>query len=185
MISGGKTTLRSKTLADAENDYFWQTDPELASLDAAPLITIAFQEYLSAYASELRYSAPTRHSFAVETLEKRHIGNCVYYNVNKGRREAEIGIMIGNRDYWDKGYGTDAVTTLVDYIFGNTSLKRLHLKTLATNTRAQRCFQKCGLTTYGRTARDGFDFVLMDIERKEWLKQRGRTDGTSHIEVSK
>ena len=185
MISGSKTTLRNKTPADAENDYLWQTDPELAWLDAAPVVTVPFPDYLSAYTSELRYSAPTRHSFAVETLDGKHIGNCIYYNVNRAKGEAEIGIAIGNRDYWDKGYGTDAVTTLVNHIFSNTSLNRLHLKTLATNSRAQKCFQKCGLTPYGRTRRDGFDFVLMDIGRREWLKRRGRTEGTSHIGVNK
>jgi RimJ/RimL family protein N-acetyltransferase len=179
MISGSKIKIRTKTLADAQNDYIWQKDPELAWLDAAPVITMPFEEYLSAYASELRYSAPIRQSFALETLDGKHIGNCVYYNIDKKKGEAEIGIMIGNRDYWDKGYGTDAVTTLIKYIFGSTNFNRLYLKTLTSNARAQRCFQKCGLTPYGCMTRDGFDFVLMDIERTEWQKRNIRTEGNS------
>lgn len=99
MISGSKIILRKKRLADAQNDYQWQTDPELAQLDAVPPVTLIFEEYLSAYTSELRYSSPTRHSFAVETLDGNHIGNCVYYDVNEEKGEAELGIMIGNRDY--------------------------------------------------------------------------------------
>ncbi len=172
MISGSKIILRKKRLADAQNDYQWQTDPELAQLDAVPPVTLIFEEYLSAYASELRYSAPTRHSFAVETLDGNHIGNCVYYNINEEKGEAELGIMIGNRDYWDKGYGTDVVTTLVNYVFRQTNLSRIYLKTLDSNIRAQECFQKCNLTPCGRLVRDGFSFVLMEIHRKQWQEQQ-------------
>ncbi len=185
MITGSRVILRSKNLADARNDYLWQTDPELAWLDAAPVVTIPFEEYLSAYTSELRYSAPIRYSFALETLDGKHIGNCVYYNINKTKGEAEIGIMIGNRHYWDKGYGTDAVATLVNYVFTNTSLNRLHLKTLSSNTRAQRCFLKCGLTPCGHSTRDGFNFVLMDIERNRWQKEHARTEDSSKTDTGK
>ncbi len=172
MINGNKIILRKKRLDDAQNDYLWQTDPELARLDALPPVTIPFNEYLSAYTNELRYSAPSRHSFAVETLDGKHIGNCVYYNVNEAKGEAELGIMIGNRDYWDKGYGTDAVTTLIDHIFGNTNFKRIYLKTLDSNARAQKCFQKCCFTPCGHLDRDGFRFVLMEIHRKEWQERQ-------------
>jgi len=172
MISGSKIILRKKRLADAQNDYQWQTDHELAQLDAVPPITLTLEKYLSAYASELRYSSPTRHSFAVETLDGDHIGNCVYYDVNEGKGEAELGIMIGNRNYWDKGYGTDVVTTLVNHVFRQTNLSRIYLKTLDSNIRAQKCFRKCNLTPYGHLVRDGFSFVLMETHRKQWQEQQ-------------
>ena len=170
MIIGSKIILRDKKLADAPDDYTWRTDPELAQLDAAPLLTATFQEYLSDYTSQLRYLPPTRHQFAIDTLEGKHIGNCVYYGVNKTKDEAELGIMIGNHDCWDKGYGADAVITLVSYIFHQTKLKRIYLKTLDSNSRAQRCFQKCGFTPYGHLVKDGFSFVLMETHRKLWEK---------------
>ncbi|GAH69362.1 unnamed protein product [marine sediment metagenome] len=171
MITGSKIILRAKRLADALDDYTWRTDPELAQLDAAPLVATTFQKYLSDYTSQLRYLPSTRHQFAIETLDGKHIGNCAYYGVNETNGEAELGIMIGNRDCWDKGYGADAVTTLVNYIFHQTNLKRLHLKTLDSNSRAQKCFQKCGFTPYEHLVRDGFSFVLMQIHRKQWEKQ--------------
>ena len=172
MIIGSKIILRDKRLADALDDYTWQTDPGLARLDAAPLLTITFPQYLSDYTSELGYSASTRHPFAIDTLDGKHIGNCVYYGVNETRGEAELGIMIGNRDYWDKGYGADTVTTLVSYIFRQTNLKRIYLKTLDWNGRAQKCFKKCDFTPYGHLVRDGYSFVLMEIHRKQWKEQQ-------------
>ena len=167
MIKGGKIKLRSKRLPDARNDYAWQTDPELTQLDATPLLTMTFAQYLSEYTGELRYPSSARQQFAIETLEGRHIGNCIFYGIDKFKSEAELGIMIGDRDYWDKGYGTDAVTTLVDYIFSKTNLKRLYLKTLESNLRAQRCFQKCSFTPSGPLVKDGFSFVRMELHRQQ------------------
>ena len=174
MIIGNSIRLREKRLADAPNDYTWQTDPELARLDAVPQLTMAFSRYMSNYTSELRCLSSIRYPFAVEVLDGKHIGNCVYYGVDETKGEAELGIMIGNRDYWDKGYGTDAVTTMVSYIFLQTNLNRIYLKTLDWNTRAQKCFQKCGFTPYGHMVRDGFNFVLMEIRREQWEEHKSK-----------
>jgi len=175
MINGSKIILRDKTLADALDDYTWQTDPELARLDAVPPLNTVFPQYLSDYASKLRYSPQTRHSFAIETLDGKHIGNCVYFGIDERKGEAELGIMIGNRDYWDKGYGADTVTTLVNYIFRQTNLKRIYLKTLESNSRAQKCFQKCDFTPYKHLVRDGFSFVFMELHRTQWQEQQTET----------
>ena len=171
MIIGNKIVLRDKKLADAQDDYTWQTNPELARLDATPMLTATFPQYLLDYANQLRYSPLTSHQFAIETLAGKHIGNCVYYGVNETKGEAELGIMIGNRDCWDKGYGADAVTTLVNYIFHQTKLKRIYLKTLGSNQRAKKCFQKCGFTPHGHLVRNGFSFVLMEVHRKQWKEK--------------
>jgi len=172
MTISNKIKLREKRLADAPDDYAWQTDAELAHLDAVPLPTATFPQYLSDYASELRYPSPFRHRFAIETLKGEHIGNCTYYTIDETKGEAELGIMIGNRSYWDKGYGVDAVTTLVNRIFRQTKLNRIYLKTLISNARAQKCFRKCGFAPCGHLKRDGYNFVLMELYRKQWEKQQ-------------
>jgi RimJ/RimL family protein N-acetyltransferase len=170
---GTKVRLREKKLADARNDYRWQTSPELTQLDAMPLLTISFPRYLLDYTATLRDPSPKRRIFAIETFDGRHIGNCVCYNMDREKREAEVGIMIGESDYWDRGYGTDAVTTLVDYVFGAMDLQRIHLKTLDWNQRAQRCFLKCGFTPCGQMVRNGHQFLLMEMSREYWQKGKG------------
>ena len=171
MITGNKIKLRGKRLTDAQNDYTWCKDPELAQLDAAPSLTISFQQYLLEYTSELRYSPSASQRFAIETLDGKHIGNCSYYGVKKTKGEAELGIMIGNRDYWDKSYGVDAIATLVSYIFRQIKLKRIYLKTLDSNIRAQKCFKKCGFNPYGHLNKNGYNFVLMELHHNQWGKQ--------------
>ena len=168
MIRGNKVNLRDKRLSDARKDYAWQTEPELAKLDAALLITSPFSQYLLDYSVQLHCQVSTRHLFSVETLDGEHIGNCTYYGVDEVRGEAEAGIMIGDRNYWDKGYGTDAVVALASHVFLHTNLKRIHLKTLDWNKRAQKCFQKCSFIPCGSINRDGHRFVVMELRRERW-----------------
>jgi RimJ/RimL family protein N-acetyltransferase len=172
MLTGKKIRLRNRKLSDARESYTWQSDPELAHLDASQVLTVPFVQYLTSYQHEIDYPTTTRQQFAIETLDRKYIGYCSYYGIHESTGAAELGIMIGNRDYWNKGYGTDAVATLLDYIFQGTKLNRVHLKTLATNYRAQRSFRKCGFTPYDRVNRDGYDFILMEIHRKEWERKQ-------------
>ncbi len=168
----GKVRLRHKLPQDAKADYAWQSDPELTRLDAAVRLSMPFARYLVDYATVLSYPSPNRRQFAVETITGRHIGNCAYYNIDEASGEAEVGIMIGERGCWDKGYGTAAMNALVDHIFLNTKLKRLYLKTLDTNPRARRCFSKSGFTPCGRRVTDGNSFVLMEQYRHQWQKRQ-------------
>jgi RimJ/RimL family protein N-acetyltransferase len=172
MISGDKVKIRAKRLADADDDYAWLTDAELAELDAAPLSTTTFPQYLASYTSDLRYPPTIRHQFAIETREGKHIGNCTYYGIDSDKGEAELGIMIGDRDYWDKGYGSEAVSALLKHVFEKTRLNRLYLKTLVKNKRAQKCFSKCGFTPYGQLKKDGYSFILMELKREDWEKRQ-------------
>jgi RimJ/RimL family protein N-acetyltransferase len=165
--AGNRVKLREKRLTDARNDYAWQSDTELTRLDAAPLLSIAFPVYLLEYAHQLHNFGSSRYPLAVETLDGRHIGNCSCYDINDARGEAQLGIMIGDRNYWDKGYGSDAVTTLVNHIFLNTNLKRIYLKTLDWNLRAQKCFKKCGFTPCGQLQHNGNNFVVMELKRRQ------------------
>jgi RimJ/RimL family protein N-acetyltransferase len=168
MITGSKVRLCSKRLGDAARDYAWQTDPALSKLDASPPLTVKFTQYLVKYTGELGSNGQNGRQFAIDTLDGEHIGNCAYYSVNDRNSEAEIGIMIGNRSYWDMGYGADAITALTGYIFRDTAIERIFLKTLDSNKRAQRCFAKCGFTVCGELIKNGHSFVLMELYRYQW-----------------
>jgi len=168
---GELVVLREKRLGDAHNDFRWRTDAELARYDAARPFAATYQDYLALFRDELMYPSPYRRSLAVEDAAGRHIGNVMYYNIDTIRREAEIGITIGEREYWGKGYGTDAVKTLVRHIFRVTGFRRIYLKTLDWNVRAQRAFEKAGFRTCGRSRRGGNSFVVMEY-MSAWLGTR-------------
>jgi RimJ/RimL family protein N-acetyltransferase len=169
--TGSRVRLREKKLSDVRNDYRWQSDTELAELDAAPTLIMSFSVYLLDYATEIHRPKFNKYPLAVETIDGKHIGNCTCYDIDEKKGEAQLGIMIGDRDYWDKGYGVDAVGTMVDHVFQTTGIHRLYLKTLDWNLRAQRCFQKCGFTPCGNLRRNGHSFLLMELKREQWEKQ--------------
>jgi RimJ/RimL family protein N-acetyltransferase len=179
VLTGSKTRLREKKLSDVRNDYRWQSDPELAKLDASSALIMSFSIYLLDYASAVHQHDHYRYPLAIETLDGKHIGNCTCYDIDEKKKEAQVGILLGERDYWDKGYGADVVNTLVGYIFNTSSLNRLYLKTLDWNQRAQKCFAKCGFMPCGQLKRDGHHFVLMELKREQWEKRRGGSTNQS------
>jgi RimJ/RimL family protein N-acetyltransferase len=158
LARGVYIVLRAKTISDADQDWTWRRDPELATFDAARPYNGTLKEYTNIFSDELSYPSPYRRTIAVEDTDGKHIGNVMYYNVDYHRREAEIGVTIGLREYWSKGYGTDLLATFVD---------RVYLKTLDWNHRAQRCFEKAGFRRYGMSRRGEFNFVLMEIFKKD------------------
>ena len=99
----------------------------------------------------------------------RHIGNVMYYNIDAARDEAEIGIRIGERDYWSRGYGSDALETVARLLLASGEVRRLYLHTLDWNGRAQKAFQKAGFVVCGTSWRDGHNFIVMEM-RREWLE---------------
>jgi RimJ/RimL family protein N-acetyltransferase len=174
-IEGSKVRLREKKMSDVRTDYRWQMDPELSRLDAAEPMNVPFSFYLLDYAAELHRPRSRRFPMAIETLDGKHIGNFTVYDVDEKKGEAQLGIMIGNRDYWGQGYGADAMKAVVDHLFGKTGLARLYLKTLDWNTRAQKCFTRCGFARCGEMQRNGHAFWLMDLTRERW--ETGRDEG--------
>ncbi len=162
--TGELVRLRIKQVDDAERDFEWRRDPELAAYDAARPLRVSFNTFLSTMTEELRYPTSHRRTFAIEDLETdTHIGNVMYYGYDHRENEAELGITIGDRDFWSRGYGTDAVRTLIDYLFVDLGIHRLYLHTLAWNYRAQRCFEHAGFQLVRHVNRGGHEFILMDI----------------------
>jgi len=165
---GVRAVLREKRLDDAEDDYRWRSEPDLSRYDAARPLSMDYQEFLALYREELLYPSQYRRSLGIEDEAGKHIGNVMYYNIDAIHHEAELGITIGEPDYWSKGYGTEASRLLVDRLLRELDFKRVYLKTLEWNYRARRSFEKAGFTECGRAYRSGNSFILMEI-RREWL----------------
>ena len=172
LLKGEKVVIRGKRLEDVSDDYAWRTDEELAHLDATRPISMSYDNFLRHSGEELVYGSSSSQRLAIDTLSGLHIGNCMYYDIDIKRGRAELGIMIGDRGYWGKGYGADSVEILLTHIFTTTPLTLIYLHTLGWNLRARRSFAKSGFREVKNVRRGGLDFVLMEIDRLEW--ERGR-----------
>ena len=160
-IPGSRIILRSKNLADAEKDYAWAADRVLMRLDADKPCEFDFSIYYDLYQSGL--DDPAKIQFAIDTYEGNHIGNCTCYNIDHVRQEAEIGVIIGDRSYWGKGYGSDAVRMLSEFVTGKLGMQRIVLHTLEWNVRARECFERCGFKECGCIVKQGQEFIKMEF----------------------
>jgi RimJ/RimL family protein N-acetyltransferase len=113
--------------------------------------------------------------FAIRLLaDERLIGLIGLYTIFWPHREAFMGIHIGEREYWGRGYGTDALRVLLRYAFDELNLQRVSLSFLEGNARAMRSYEKCGFKLEGRErwawAYDGrrWDEIYMGVLREEW-----------------
>jgi RimJ/RimL family protein N-acetyltransferase len=111
-----------------------------------------------------------------ELATMRPIGVTDLRHINYQRRTAEFGVAIGEKDYWGKGYGTEAVTLVLDYAFSVLGLHNVMLDTNSFNERAIRCYRRVGFKEIGRrreAQRLGdriYDVVYMDCLATEFKR---------------
>lgn len=116
---------------------------------------------------------PTRVSFVIETLEGVPIGNIVLIGVDVAHRRAELGIAIGEKGDWGRGYGTDAIRVILRFAFEVLNLRRVELITDIDNERGIRAYEKCGFVREGvlRAKRlrygEPLDMLIMSVLRED------------------
>jgi len=119
---------------------------------------------------------PESFLFSIRTLaDDRLIGEIGLDGVKWSQGETFVGIGVGERDFWGKGYGTDAMRVIIRFAFRELNLQRVSLDVFEYNPRAIRSYEKAGFVHEGRMKgflfRDGqrYDLLFMGILRDEWL----------------
>lgn len=87
--------------------------------------------------------------FIIEA-DGKAIGELGLFNPDTVARTVELGITIGDKAYWGRGYGTDAVRLVTDYAFRMRNIRKVHLNVLAPNARAIGAYTKAGFVEEGR-----------------------------------
>jgi RimJ/RimL family protein N-acetyltransferase len=170
-LKGDITVLRPKSKRDIINDFKWRTDHELSDLDATLPINLSFEQFERISINDLAKSSSWSEKFSIDNFEGDHIGNCMFYDINRWDKSCEFGIMIGNKKYWNGGYGTDAAKSLIYYIFTETDITNIYLHTLIKNIRAQKCFKKVGFITPERKIKGNYEFFKMTTSKDYWLEK--------------
>ena len=172
-IARGKlVVLRERVESDCPDEYNWRCDEELARLDASYPLRMRYDHFLRYFQEELEFPTPWSHRLAIDSLDGQHIGNAMYYDIDLIRKQTEFGIMVGNKEYWSQGYGSDAFSVLIGYVFSTTVIELIYLHTLEWNIRARTSFAKCGFREIGPVRRSGYDFIRMEISKSDWQSNR-------------
>jgi len=172
VFKGKKVILRPMREEDIERQHEFNQDPELFLLNASPPRPSPRKRAEGIYEICTRHKKGTYY-FAIEA-DGKYIGNCSLKQASASSDAYRLGILIGDREYWNKGYGRDTVQVLLHFGFHHHGARRIELDTNSRNKRAIRCFEACGFKEEGRLRQavwlDGryFDTVLMGMLRGEW-----------------
>lgn len=151
MLTGGIVTLRPIEPGDYPTLAVFANDVEVELMGGGDPPTPTPQASVAA-AYEQRRASTDSVNFAITANDAadRLIGQCGLFGHDQLGRTIELGITIGDRDYWGRGYGREAVGLLVDYAFDLRNLRKVHLSVHATNTRAIRSYTAAGFVEEGR-----------------------------------
>ncbi len=160
-----KLYLRSISLEDVTQRYLnWVNHPTVTK----GLVTGTYPSELSALRNYVQGCIESQSTimFAICTTEDDlHIGNIKLDQFDHLARTAELGIMIGDADYWGKGYGSDACQLVLDYARDTLNLRKVSLTVFSNNPAAIRLYEKLG------------------FEREGTLKNHIFADGNYHDKV--
>ncbi|MDQ2839184.1 MAG: GNAT family N-acetyltransferase [Actinomycetota bacterium] len=168
MFTGALVTLRPIEPDDYPALAAFTNDVEVELFGGGDPPTPQPQASVAAGYEQLREN-PDSINFAITANddEGKLIGQCGLFRHDQLGRTVELGITIGVRDYWGRGYGREAVALLVDYAFRLRNMRRVHLAVHASNERAIRSYAAVGFAEEGRLREhvwsDGayVDLVLM------------------------
>ncbi|HEY2664260.1 MAG TPA: GNAT family protein [Candidatus Binataceae bacterium] len=176
-MEGKLVRLRPYEKRDIDDLMKWVNDEEvtryLGSLMTPPLSRSNEEAFL-----EMAMTRSETHKvFAIETMAGELAGGIDLRVLEQIDRKAEVGIVIGVRDFWGRGYGTEAMRLMLRFAFGRLNLNRVSLRVFDYNPRAIKSYEKCGFKREGLLRQDRYydakyhDTIVMGILREEFEPQ--------------
>jgi len=177
MILGEKIRLRAIEKTDIPRFVRWMNDPEVTQflLMSSPLSTSMEEKWFD---EQLQRPPHEGQVLAIEVQVGKdwiHIGNTGLHAVDPVNRTAEFGIVIGEKEYWNKGYGTQATRLTLQHGFEHLNLNRIYLEVFETNPRAMQTYLSAGFIREGVFRQAIFkngryiDAIFMSILQSEWM----------------
>jgi RimJ/RimL family protein N-acetyltransferase len=186
MLAGKLVRLRAIQASDAAGRWRWLNDREVTLYynHGYPVSRAEQQAWLD---EASRQTSPPFIVLAIDMLDERHIGIINLNGISRENRSAELGIIIGEKDCWSRGYGTDAIITLLRFAFDEINLNRVWLDANAENGRAIACYRKCGFVEEARFRQHRYklgrysDSLIMGVLADEFRALHGAalTEGGS------
>lgn len=175
MISGERIRLRAVERDDLPRFVTWFQDPEVrAGISLFLPLSLAEEE---AWYEDMLKKDPIEHTLAIDVQEGEkwtHVGACGFLDYEPRFQHIELGVVVGDRSFWDQGIGTDVVRTLLRHAFKTLNLNRVVLQVFETNLRAIQVYKKIGFVEEGRLRQHHFldgryiDVIIMGILCEEW-----------------
>ena len=175
MIYGKRIRLRGMERNDILKSFEWINDPEVNDGLAIylPMSLRDEEQWFEQMAQRDQAEKP----MAIEARDGegwKLIGNCGVFNIEWTNRSAELGIAIGEKSFWNQGYGTETMKLLLQHGFETLNLNRIYLRVYSTNPRAIRSYEKAGFVLEGTLREAAYrhgnyaNVHIMSVLRSEW-----------------
>jgi len=176
MLKGNKVQLREARRSDLQHFLKWFNDPEVTQYLAMylPMTEMAEQKFIEELGTT---RVGTMAMFVIEAVEgdaPKPIGNTALSQISAKDHSAMFGIAVGEKDYWSRGYGTEAARLIIKYGFEQLNLHRIGSGALSFNERSIRMHLRLGFKEEGREREALFkngsycDHVHFGFLRAEW-----------------
>jgi RimJ/RimL family protein N-acetyltransferase len=173
MLQGERVVLRPVQAWDRERLYELVETIEIRALASGkPPLPLSLEEVEARDKRWIEERDENSAWFAID-VDAELIGICGLHSLDHYQQLAEVGIRLG-KDHWGKGFGQDAVRTLVDYGFRHLNLAKISLRVLADDERAVGSYRKVGFVEEGRLRAHAWydgsrhDELFMSVFREEW-----------------
>jgi RimJ/RimL family protein N-acetyltransferase len=174
IVRGEHVFLRPAERADIPLFVGWLNDAETASfLSVRAPLSVPLEE--AWFERMVATQGKEHYHFVICLLDtEQPIGVTSLFDIDHVNGNAGIGITIGEKSLWGRGYGTDAMNAILDFGFGVLRLERLWLDVYDFNARARRSYEKSGFVLEGTQRNAVFlrgrpqDVLLMSMLRAEW-----------------
>src|SRR5438105_4268617 len=172
-IAGEKVLLGPHRRENLSLYIRWVNDFEVLRTLAVPLGPMSAEAEEQWYQRTVIDSSDV-HFTIYERSTTRPIGSTALHHVDFRHRTAEFGILIGEKDCWGKGYGTETTVLMLDYGFIGLGLHNILLEVYSFNERAFRAYLRAGFKEIGRRrealrrGKTAFDLIMMDCLSTEF-----------------
>jgi RimJ/RimL family protein N-acetyltransferase len=181
ILEGALTRLRPLTQSDLGDLIRWYSDPEVNHwLHQSEYQDVSEERVRAKFGPGTESAADVR--WIIEAIDGTPIGMVRLEGIEGAHARAELAVSIGEKAYWSRGYGAEAIGLALRHGFEGLGLRRVHLITDADNERGIRCYEKCGFrregVLRGHRVRYGepLDMVVMGVLRDEWEAAGTRGD---------
>lgn len=172
LLHGQRVYLRPPVMSDAQRIFNWERDDEVWRYDPHRPFSQNMVEFLPIFERNYVRGNGRQFWFLIENEHHVPIGTITYFNVEHRLGQVEIGLGLGDKTCWGKGYGPEAIHTLVRYLFTFPGLVRIYAETAAANYPARRAFAKANFLEVGQIydpRSSGEPWVLLEIwKRREY-----------------
>jgi ribosomal-protein-alanine N-acetyltransferase len=175
-IIGKKIYLRGLERLDLEGEYFnWLNDREVTRFLNSGVFPNTVEQ-MEEYYRNIVLSADNAMFAIIDKESDEHIGNIKLGPIDWLMRIAPLGIMIGNKECWGKGYGTEAIRLVLDYAFNRLNLHKVIAGIVAIHQASIRAFEKGGFEREGQAKSqfflDGkfYDSLYLGITEEDFRK---------------